>query len=184
MLDVWVTTYYVQLQEVITVRCSAVTAKFLMEHVEENMLKVNLLIGKENLSVENENLLKDKLSTGKENLSKENMLKENPSVLKENLSVSFWIIPPSIRNNGLHCVFVQVRKLVGYFSNRVPSSLHGELSSFSHLKQGNGVRPYKVYVSSHNGVTKKSSLNIWMDIFGLCCLQVVLFQQLCMVWSK
>ena len=40
------------------------------------------------------------------------------------MSTVDWIIPPSLKNNGIHCVFVQVRKLVGYFSSRVPFSLH------------------------------------------------------------
>ena len=88
------------------------------------------------------------------NMSREaNPLKEN--LLKANLLAAHWLIPPSLRNNGLHCVFVQVRKLVIYFSSRVPFSLHGDFSSFRHLKQGNGVRPCIVYVSSHNGVVKK-----------------------------
>ena len=130
------------------------------EHVEENLSKVNLSAGKANLSA------------SKENLS------------KENLSVDSWIIPPSLRNNGLHCVFVQVRQLVGDFISRVPFSLHGELFNISHLKQGNGVLPCKAYASSHNGVIKKSFLNIWMDVFGFCYLQVVLLQQWCIIWSK
>ena len=45
-----------------------------------------------------------------------------------------WIIPPSLRNNGPHCLLVQVRKLVGDFSSRVPFSLGWVLSDFSHLK--------------------------------------------------
>ena len=102
----------------------------------------------------------------------------------DNMPTAWWIISPSLRNNGIHCVFVQVRKSFGYFSSGVPFSLHGELSFFSHLKQGNGVRPCKVYASSHNGVTKKRFMNIWMDVFGFHCLQVGLFQQWCMVWSK
>ena len=36
-----------------------------------------------------------------ENLSKVNLLDT-----KKNLSTVGWIIPPSLRNNGLHCVFV------------------------------------------------------------------------------
>ena len=95
-----------------------------------------------------------------------------------------WIIPPSLRNNGPHCLLVHMRKLVGEFSSRVPLSLGWELSRFSHLKQGNGVLPCMVYASSHNGVTKKRYLKIWMDVFGFCCQQVVLFHQWCMVWSK
>ena len=79
---------------------------------------------------------------------------------KENLLVAGRIIPPSLRNNGLHCGFIQVRKLVGYFNSRVPFSLRGELPRFSHLKQGNGVCPCMAYASSHNGVTKERSLNI------------------------
>ena len=100
------------------------------------------------------------------------------------MSVVGWIIPPSLRNNGLHCVFVQVRKLVGYFNSRVPFSLHGELSRFIHLKKGNGVHPCMAYVLSHNGVTKKKFLNIWMDVFSFYCLQFILCQQCCMVWLK
>ena len=102
----------------------------------------------------------------------------------DNLPTTGWIIPPSLRNNGIHCVFVQVRKLVVYFSSRVPFSLCRELYSFSHLKQGNGVHPCMACASSHNGITKKRFLNIWMDVFGFCYLQVVLFQQWCMVWLK
>ena len=105
------------------------------EHVEENLSKVNLSM-KVNLSKEN-------LSTG-----------------KANLPTTGWIIPPSLRNNGLHCVFIQVRKLVGYFNSRVPFTLHREFSSFSHLKQGNGFRPCMVYASSHDGVAKKRLLII------------------------
>ena len=94
-------------------------------------------------------------------LSREaNVLNEH---VEADLSAPSWIIPPSLRNNGLHCVFVQVRKLVGYFSSRVPFSLCRELSGFSHLKQGNGVHPCKAYVSSHNDVTNKRFLNIWVD---------------------
>ena len=80
---------------------------------------------------------------------------------KENLLAAGWIIPPSLRNNGLHCVFIQVRKLVGYFSSRVPFSLRGELSSFRHLKQGNGFPLCMAYASSHNGVAKKRFMKIW-----------------------
>ena len=88
----------------------------------------------------------------------------------ENLSTTGWIIPPSLRNNGLYCVFIQVRKLVDYFSTRVPFSFCEELSSFIHLKQGNGVHPFMEYVSSHNGVTKKRFLKnmdgcIWVLFF-------------------
>ena len=102
-----------------------------------------------------------------------NLLKQSSSRMKcytlskfDDMPTVCWIIPPSLRNNGLHCVFVQVRKFVGCFSSRVPFSLHGELSSFSHLKQGNGVRPCMAYASSHNGVAKKRFLKIWMDVFG------------------
>ena len=94
----------------------------------------------------------------------------------DNMPTIGWIIPPPLRNNGLHCVFVQVKKLVGYFSSRVSFSLREEFSSFIHLKQGNGFRPCMTYVSSHNGVTKKRLLNIWMDVFIFCCLQVILLQ--------
>ena len=78
----------------------------------------------------------------------------------DNLPIVGWIIPPSLRNNGLHCIFVQVRKLVGYFSSIVPFSLRRELPNFMHLKQGNGVHPCKVYALSHNGVKKKRFLKI------------------------
>ena len=75
-----------------------------------------------------------------------------------NIPTSRWIIPPSLRNNGRHCVFVQVGKLVCYFSSRVPFSLHGELSSFSHLKQGNRVCPYEAcYHSECTQVVKGKS---------------------------
>ena len=102
----------------------------------------------------------------------------------DNIPTVGCIIPPSLRNNGLHCVFVQVRKLIGDFISRVPFSLCEDLSSFSNLKQGNGVHPCMVYASSCNDVAKKRFLNIWMDVFGFCYLQVVMFQQWCMVWSK
>ena len=114
-------------------------------------------------------------------LQKVNLSTEHVEV---NLSASGWIIPPSLRKNGLHCVFVQVRKLVGYFISRVPFSLHGNMSSFSHLKQGNGFRPYMTYASSHDGVINKRFLNIWMDVFGFFVIQFILFQQWHMVWSK
>ena len=95
-------------------------------------------------------------------LSKMNLSSENveADLSKVNLLATGWITPPSLRNNVLHCVFVQVRKLVGYFSSRVPFSLCGELSIFSHLKQGNRVRPCVAYALSNNGVTKKRLLNI------------------------
>ena len=94
----------------------------------------------------------------------------------DNMPTAEWIIPPSLRNNGLHCVLVQVMKFVGYFSRKVPFSLCRELSSFSHLKQRNGVHPCMAYVLSHDGVSKKRFLNIWMDVFGFCCLQVDLLK--------
>ena len=59
-----------------------------------------------------------------------------------NMPTPEWIIHPSLRNNGSHCLLVQVRKLVGEFNSRLPLSLCWELSGFIHLKQGNGVRPY------------------------------------------
>ena len=106
--------------------------------------------------------MKEKLSDEhvKKNLSKVKLYISKVKLLKENLTAAGWIIHPSLRNNGLHFVFVQVRKLVGDFIIRVPFSLCGELSSFSHLKQGNGVCPCKTYASSHNGVTKNMFINI------------------------
>ena len=109
-------------------------------------------------------------------------IKGNP--VEADLLATGWINHPSLKNNGLHCVFVQVRKLVNDFSSRVQFSLHRELSSLSHLKQGNRVCPCKAYMSSHNGVTKKRFLHIWMNVFGFCCLQVIMFQQGCRVQSK
>ena len=53
-------------------------------------------------------------------LLKENLLKVNPSDVGR-------IIPPSFRKNDLHCVFIQVRKLAGYFSSIVQFFLRGEL---------------------------------------------------------
>ena len=101
-----------------------------------------------------------------------------------NMPIAEWIIPLSLTKNGTHCLLIQVRKLVGDLSNRVPMSLCGELSIFSHMKQGNGVNPCMAYALFHNGVTKKRLLNIWMDVFGFCYLQVVLLQQWCIIWSK
>ena len=63
-----------------------------------------------------------------------------------------WIIPPSLRYNGPHCLLVHMKKLVGEFSSTVALSLCWELPNFSHLKQGNCVRPCMAYVLSHNGV--------------------------------
>ena len=122
--------------EVIMVRSSTVTTNLSAEYAGEN------------------------LSTGKTNLSKENLSAGKANLSKANLLAVGWIIPPSLRNNGLHCVFIQVRKLFGYFSSRVPFSLHGELSRFTYLKQGNGFFPCVPYASFHNGVTKKRFLKI------------------------
>ena len=121
-----------------------------------------------------------------EDLSKVNMLNEYVKVdlLKVNFSATSWIIPPSLRNNGIHCVFIQVRIIVGYFNSRVPFSLCGEMSSFIHLKKGDGFHPCMGYVSSLNGVAKNQFQNIWMDVFDLCYLQVTMFQEWCMLWSK
>ena len=66
-----------------------------------------------------------------------------------------WIVPPSLRNNGINCVFIQVKKLVVYFNSRAPFSLCGDFSMFSHMKQGNKVYSCKAYTSSHNGVAKE-----------------------------
>ena len=66
---------------------------------------------------------------------------------KVNLSTTSWIIP--LRNNGLHCVFIQVRKLVGYFNSRVPFTLSRKLSNFINLKQGNEIHPCMAYASYH-----------------------------------